>query len=88
MGEECDVTAGSQGAFDDCLGTCGDLFDRLSVEDAVLPDGPARPLSANLGRGAAIVASVVPFGEIIVDLRTRRRIRRCGRSLWRAGEGW
>ena len=68
VGKERDMAADGEGPFDDGLGADGDLFDRLTVEDAVVPDGPARPLGANLGGSATVVTAVVPFGEVVVGL--------------------
>src|SRR5271170_2107459 len=69
VGEERDLPARGQRAFDDRVGAGGNLFDRFPVEDAIVPYRPTGPLGADLGGGSAVVAAVVPFGEVVVGLR-------------------
>ena len=77
------------------VGSLADLFHGLagmfgvSGDDAVPPQVPAGMLFPNLGRGHALVAAVIPFPQIGVQLRVRqaRQGRGHDRAPGRTGEG-
>ena len=47
----------------------GNLLGRLPTGNLTVPDGPARNRLPDLRAGLALIVTVEPFGEVIVDLR-------------------
>ena len=65
MPEERDVASRADGLVDDPPCSDRHRLDRLPRRHALVPDGPARNLAPDLGRGAALVRAVVPFEEVV-----------------------
>src|SRR4051794_1444588 len=64
VGEEQRVAARGQRALDHPVRTGGELLERLPAGAGVAPHVPARPLDADLLRGAALVLAVVALAEV------------------------
>src|SRR5574340_572009 len=65
MSEERDVASSAGGLVDDPPRTDPDLLERLPRRYTLGPDGPARNVVPDLGRGATLVRPVVPFEEVV-----------------------
>ncbi len=57
------------GSIDHLLGSGSDMLDGFALGDGRVPNGPVRLLFANVRGGAAFEDSVVPFTQVLVNLR-------------------
>src|ERR1700733_9520796 len=69
MGEQGDLAAGLYGSIDNLLCSGSDVLNRLSFWDGRVPNGPVRTLLADLCRGASFEDAVIPFTQVLIDLR-------------------
>ena len=69
MPEQRHITADRQCPLDDSLGATTDLLDRLAVENRRRPDRPVRMFQPDVLCRLPFVDPVVPFEEIIGQVR-------------------
>ncbi len=67
VAEEQRVASRRPSPCQDAVRALGNVLGRLSTGGRVRPDGPSRDGLANLRRADPLVASVVPFDEVVVD---------------------
>src|ERR1700743_404051 len=69
MGEQRDLAAGLDGSIDDLLCPGSDVLDGLPFRYRRVPDGPVRTVLADLRGGVSFEDAVIPFAQVLVDLR-------------------
>jgi hypothetical protein len=67
--EHENVARTGEHSIDYLLCSTGELLEALTTDYSIPPHGPAWPFDLDLGSGASLIVSVVPFPQICVDDR-------------------